>query len=107
MGSDVMIHIKFYTNLSRHSKVEGGYTDARTTWKNKKSKLETIVIIKIIIVAVVKVNLSPYRPWRPLGLLEVEAPIFSDIRLTDGGKVASHTRRPLSTPRKILGTYFC
>jgi hypothetical protein len=27
----------------------------------------------------VKVKLSLYRPWRPLGLLEVEAPTFSDI----------------------------
>jgi hypothetical protein len=43
----------------------------------------------------VKVKLSLYRPWRPLGLREVEAPTFSDIRLTDGGKVVSPTRRPL------------
>jgi hypothetical protein len=34
-----------------------------------------------------KVNLSLYRPWRPLGLREVKAPTFSDIRLIDGGKV--------------------
>jgi hypothetical protein len=27
-----------------------------------------------------KVKLSLYRPWRPLGLREVEAPTFSDIR---------------------------
>jgi hypothetical protein len=26
--------------------------------------------------------------WRPLGLQEVEAPTFSDIRLINGGKVA-------------------
>jgi hypothetical protein len=32
-----------------------------------------------------KVKLSPYRPWRPLGLREVEAPTFSDIRLIGGG----------------------
>jgi hypothetical protein len=49
----------------------------------------------------VKVNLSLYRPWRLLGLREVEAPTFSDIRLIDGGKVVSPTRRPLFTPRKI------
>jgi hypothetical protein len=54
-----------------------------------------------------KVKLSPYRPWRPLGLREIEAPTFSDIRLIDGGKVLSPMRRPLFTPRKILGTYFC
>jgi hypothetical protein len=30
-----------------------------------------------------KVKLSPYRLWRPLGLREVEAPTFSDIRLID------------------------
>jgi hypothetical protein len=27
-----------------------------------------------------------YRPWRPLGLRDLEAPTFSDIRLADGGK---------------------
>jgi hypothetical protein len=36
-----------------------------------------------------------------------EAPTLSVIRLTDGGKVVSPTRRPLNTPRKILGTHFC
>jgi hypothetical protein len=30
---------------------------------------------------------SLYKPWRPLGLREVEAPTFSDIRLINGGKV--------------------
>jgi hypothetical protein len=54
----------------------------------------------------VKVKLSLYRPWRPLGLREVEAPAFSDIRLIDGCKVVSPTRRPLFTPRKISGTHF-
>jgi hypothetical protein len=39
-------------------------------------------------------------------LREVEAPTFSDIRLTDGGKVVSLTRRPYFTPRKIPGTHF-
>jgi hypothetical protein len=43
---------------------------------------------------------------RPLGLLEVEAPTFSDIRLIDGGKVVSPKRRPLFTPKKIPGTIF-
>jgi hypothetical protein len=47
-----------------------------------------------------------YRPWRPLGLSEVEAPKFSDIQLIDGSKVVSPTDRPLSTPRKIPGTHF-
>jgi hypothetical protein len=54
-----------------------------------------------------KVKLSLYRPWRPLGLREVEAPTFSDIRLTDGGKVVSLMRRPLFTPRMIPGTPIC
>jgi hypothetical protein len=54
-----------------------------------------------------KVKLSLYRPWRPLGLLELEAPTFSDIRFIDGGEVVSLTRRPLFTPRKISGTHFC
>jgi hypothetical protein len=52
--------------------------------------------------AMKKVKLSLYRPCRPLGLREVEASTFSDIRLTDGGKVVSPTRR-----RKISGTDFC
>jgi hypothetical protein len=54
-----------------------------------------------------KVKFSLYRPCRPLGLREVEAPTFSDIRLINGGKFASSTRRALFTPRKILGTHFC
>jgi hypothetical protein len=54
----------------------------------------------------VKLKFALYRPWRPLGLLEVEAPPFSDIRLIDGGKVVSPTRRPLFIPRKIPGTHF-
>jgi hypothetical protein len=54
-----------------------------------------------------KVKLSLYKPWRPLGLQEVEARTFSDIRLIDGGKVVSPTRRPHFTPRKIPGTHFC
>jgi hypothetical protein len=40
-------------------------------------------------------------------LREVEAPTFSDIRLTDGGKVVSPKLGPLFTPRKIPGTHFC
>jgi hypothetical protein len=55
----------------------------------------------------VKVKLSIYRPWRSLGLREVEAPTFSDIRLIDGGKVVSPTRRPLFTRRTFPGTHFC
>jgi hypothetical protein len=54
-----------------------------------------------------KVKLSLYRPWRPLGLREVEAPTFSDIRLTDGGKVVSPMLLPLFTLRKFSGTHFC
>jgi hypothetical protein len=49
---------------------------------------------------------SLYRLWRPLGLWEVKAPTFSDIRLIGGGKVVSPTRRPLFTPRKIPGNSF-
>jgi hypothetical protein len=54
-----------------------------------------------------EVKLSLYRPWRFLGLREVEAPTFSDIQLTDGGKVFSPGHGPLFTPRKIPGTNFC
>jgi hypothetical protein len=55
---------------------------------------------------IVKVKLSLYRPWRPLGLREVEAPTFSDILLIDGGKVVSPMRRLLFTPRNISDTHF-
>jgi hypothetical protein len=51
-------------------------------------------------VVTIKVKFSPYKPWRPLGLREVEAPTFSDIRLIDGGKVGSAIRRPLFTPQE-------
>jgi hypothetical protein len=54
-----------------------------------------------------KVKLSLYRPWRPIGLWEVEAHTFSDIRLIDRSKVVSPTCQPLFTPRKIPGTHFC
>jgi hypothetical protein len=57
-----------------------------------------------IAVKVKKVKLFLYRPWRPLGLREVEDPAFSDIRLIDGGKVVRPTRWQLFTPRKIAGT---
>jgi hypothetical protein len=50
----------------------------------------------------VTILLSLYTPWRPLGLREVEAPTFSDIRLTDGGKVVSLMRWPLFTPRAVV-----
>jgi hypothetical protein len=43
---------------------------------------------------------SVHRPWRPLGLREIEAPIFPDFRLTDGGKVVSPTRRPPFTSQE-------
>jgi hypothetical protein len=46
------------------------------------------------------VKLSQYRPWRPLGLREVEASTFSDIRHIDGSKVVSPMRRPLFTPQE-------
>jgi hypothetical protein len=54
-----------------------------------------------------KVKLSLYMPWRTLGLREFEAPTFSDIRLIDGGRVVSPTRRPLLTPGKIPVTHLC
>jgi hypothetical protein len=48
------------------------------------------------------------RPWRPIGLWDVEAPTFSlDNRLTDGGKVTSHMRWSPFTIRTIPGTHFC
>jgi hypothetical protein len=80
------------------------------TGKNVKALYVTLIVLgreetnKLV---KVKVKLSLYRQWRPLGLREVEAPTFSDIRLTDGGKVVRPMRRPLFTPRKIPGTRFC
>jgi hypothetical protein len=58
-------------------------------------------------VSKVEVKFSLYRPLRPLGSREFEAPTFWDIRLTDISKVVSPTRRPLLNPRKIPGTHFC
>jgi hypothetical protein len=50
-----------------------------------------------------KVKLSLYRPWRPLGLREVEAPTFSDIRLIYGGKPYA----PATFYLQEDGTHFC
>jgi hypothetical protein len=50
----------------------------------------------------VKLKLFLYRPWRPLGLREVEAPIFSDIRLIDIDKVVSLKLRLHFTPGDII-----
>jgi hypothetical protein len=48
------------------------------------------------------------RPWRPLGLWDIEVPkFFLDNRLTDGCKVVSLMRRPPFIPTKIPGTHFC
>jgi hypothetical protein len=41
------------------------------------------------------------RPWRPIGLWDVEAPTFSlDMRLTDGANIVSLTRRLPFTPHE-------
>jgi hypothetical protein len=61
----------------------------------------------VVAYIMVKVKLSLYRPWTPLGSREVEVPTFSDIRLTDHGKVVSPMRRLPFTPRNIPGTNFC
>jgi hypothetical protein len=48
------------------------------------------------------------RPWRPIGLWDVEASKFSlDSRFTDGAEIVSLTRRQPFTPRKISGIHFC
>jgi hypothetical protein len=87
---------------------KSGKPPNEVTWHKLISLL--LVISKLfekLLLKRLKVKLSLYRPWRPLGLREVEAPTFLDIRLTDGGKVLSPTRQPLFTPRKIPGTHFC
>jgi hypothetical protein len=82
------------------------YFDKLTTNTVLAGTYGELIQILLLGMKVSKVG-SLYRPWRPLGLREVEAPIFSDIRLTDGGKVVSPTRRLLFTPRKIPGAHFC
>ena len=49
-------------------------------------------------------NLSLCGPW---GLHEVEAPSIFWQSAHEGGKVVSHTQRPLLPPRKIPSTHFC
>jgi hypothetical protein len=46
------------------------------------------------------------RPWRPIGLWDVDAPTISR-QLTHAGEAVSLKRRPPFTPRKIHGTHFC
>jgi hypothetical protein len=49
----------------------------------------------------VKVKYPCNRPWKHIGLWDVEAPTFSlDNLLTDGGMVVSLTRRPPFTPQE-------
>jgi hypothetical protein len=47
------------------------------------------------------------RPWRPIGLWDVDARHFRDSFLTGRGVIMSPKRLPPFTPRKIHGTYFC
>jgi hypothetical protein len=62
------------------------YLDAKTMSDSKKNKGNAILV---------------NRPWRPIGLWDVEAPTFSiDSRFTDGGKVVSPTRRTPFIPHK-------
>jgi hypothetical protein len=72
-----------------------------------RRRLCQIVISVVTSCIKVKVKLSLYRPWWPLGLREVEARTFLGIRLVDGGKVVSPTRRPLFMHKKIPDTNFC
>jgi hypothetical protein len=47
----------------------------------------------------VKIELSLYRPRKPLSVERSRLPHFLDNRLTDGGNVVSLTRRPPLTPQ--------
>jgi hypothetical protein len=48
------------------------------------------------------------RPWRPIGLWDVEAPTFSRQSAHRWRRGCQpYTRRPPFTPRKIPGTHFC
>jgi hypothetical protein len=51
------------------------------------------------------------RPWRPIGLRDVEDPHCLDSWVADGGKVVTLTHQQRSTPRKHYfsdaGTRFC
>jgi hypothetical protein len=58
--------------------------------------------------SVVKVKRYPCnRPWRLYGCETSRLPRLLDNRLTDGGEVASLTRQPPYTSKKISGTHFC
>jgi hypothetical protein len=53
-----------------------------------------------------KGKIVPVQAVEALGLREAGSPTFSDIRLTDGGKVVSPTRRPLLPPGRFLVLIF-
>jgi hypothetical protein len=92
-----------WTYLGSDQKLQGGRRRRLTAWSMSRPKCSIYEYICIYI----NVTFSLYRPWRPLGLWDVEAHTFSGIRLTDGGKAVSPTRRPLFAPRKIPGTHLC
>jgi hypothetical protein len=77
-----------------------------TTWEQEQQIRQNYSVGMVYFFDSDKVKLSLYGPWRPLGLREVEAPTFSDIRLTDGGKVVSPTSRPLLSPGIFLVLIF-
>jgi hypothetical protein len=85
--------------------VESGYQIKTSESRLRRLSFDWFVVWKEI--SSKKAKFSLYRPWKPLGLREVEAPTFSDILLVDGGKIVSPTRRPPFTPRKIPGTHIC
>jgi hypothetical protein len=46
------------------------------------------------------------KPWRPMGLCDVQVRTFLDNRLTDCDEVVCLMSRPRFTVRNIPGTYF-
>jgi hypothetical protein len=82
------------------------YSRSKITNVNQQTKSQSIIVFTVV-KKKEKVKLCN-RPWKSMGLIDVEAPTFSlENRLTNGGEVVSLIRRPLFIPRKISGTHFC
>jgi hypothetical protein len=102
---NIFIFIIFYTFILTTDNVQG-----ETHSKIRNCKLfmqycdhiwQHYIHLAPYVIKRLKVTFSMYWPWSPLWLREVEAPTFSDIRLTDGGKVVNPTRRPLFSPGRF------
>jgi hypothetical protein len=62
--------------------------------------VELCLLSSVCLHGIGKGKVFPVQAVEALGLREVEAPTFSNIRLIDGGKVLSPTRPPSFTPQE-------